>query len=114
MFTLSFKTIEDKVAVIQPIESRKRAKIMHFHFRNCHVIWCFNLTFMVLIRKIIASQRKECSFVKNELLKNNFKTKPSVRKELIQHTTVVCFHTTGECTHMFSLLRATYNVYKSI
>ena len=29
-----------------------------------------------------------------ELLKNNFKTKPSVRKELIQHTPVVCFHTT--------------------
>eukprot|EP00116_Pleurobrachia_bachei_P013218 sb/3473480/ len=36
----------------------------------------------------------ECSFSKNELLKNNFKTKPSVRKKLIQHTPVVCFHTT--------------------
>eukprot|EP00116_Pleurobrachia_bachei_P018316 sb/3478578/ len=35
-----------------------RAKIMHEHFLNCNVTWCFDFNFMVLIGKINSSQRK--------------------------------------------------------
>ena len=111
MFTQSFKKIEDKVAVIQPIESRKKSQnhacsfsqlscdlVLQFEFYGAH--WKDNCepkkSYLLKVNNIseFMNERQQCSFMKNELLKFNFKTKPSVRKELIQHTPAVCFHTT--------------------
>eukprot|EP00116_Pleurobrachia_bachei_P008079 sb/3468341/ len=94
MFTQSFKTIEDKVAVIQPIESRKKSQNHAFSFSQLSCDLVLQFDFYGAHSKDNCEPKKKCSFGKNELLKNNFKIKPSVRKELIQHTPVVCFHTT--------------------
>ena len=111
MFTQTFKRIEQKVAVIQLIESRRNGQnhafafshlpcdpVLQFDFYGAH--WKDNFepkkSFLLKVNNIseFTNEWQECSFMKNELLKFNLKTKPSVRKELIQHTPVVCFHTT--------------------
>ena len=111
MFTQSFKKIEGKVAVIQPIESRKKSQnhACSFSQLSCDLVLQFEFygaqwkdncepkkSYLLKVNNIseFMNERQQCSFMKNELLKFNFKTKPSVRKELIQHTPAVCFHTT--------------------
>ena len=71
--------------------------MLQFHFYGAHWKDIFepNKSYLLKVNNIseCMNEWRECSFIKNELLKFKFKTKPSVRKELIQHTPVVCFHT---------------------
>jgi hypothetical protein len=56
----SFHKTTDKTAIgfYSSLKVTGRAKIMHEHFLNCNVTWCFDFNFMVLIGKINSSQRK--------------------------------------------------------
>ena len=72
--------------------------MLQFHFYGAHLKDNFepNKSYLLKVNNIseFMNDWRECSFIKNELLEFKFKIKQSVRKELIQHTPVVCFHNT--------------------
>ena len=71
--------------------------MLQFHFYGAHWKDNFepNKSYLLKVNNIseFMNEWQEYSFMKNEFLKFKFKIKQSVRKELIQHTPVVCFHT---------------------
>ena len=71
--------------------------VLQFHFYGAQRKDNFepNKSYLLKVNNIseCVNEWRECSFIKNEILKFKFKIKQSVRKELVQHPPVVSFHT---------------------